>query len=123
MFDMADLDLETPEGRRRWAYQNAEYLERQMANYKPTDKVDAICHDASRKAESWAKDAGLHPHLSDDGEYKYKVQQTRRSAHWAREDSAAILILMRSVLYGLRDIRRLLYVAVVLLLMILWRLW
>ncbi len=120
---MADIDMTTPEGRRQWTQQCAGYFEEHMADYKPTDPVDAVCHDASKKAWQWAKDAGLHPHISEDGEYEYKVQQGLRSAHWGREDSAATLILMHPVLYGLRDIKRLLGVVIVLLVVIAWRVW
>jgi hypothetical protein len=94
-----------------------------MEDYKPIDAVDAACHLASKNAGQWAKDAGLHPYLTEDGKFEYEIQQGLRSAHWAREDSAATLILMRPVLYALRDAKRLLWAVIALLTVVAWRVW
>lgn len=120
---MTDIDMATPEGRREWAKRCQEAELKRLENYKPVDRVDAVCHEASKQAGQFAKADGLHPHLSEGGEYEYEVQQGLRSAHWAREDSAATLILMRPVLYGLRAAHILLWIAIALLAAILWRIW
>jgi len=75
---------------------------------------------ASEMAAAWAKDDGVYPEVTRDGERRYTVQQGLRNAHVAREDSAAALILLAEVLprleWGL-------WVCLVLLGVILWRVW
>lgn len=97
--------------------------EKLRAEMKPTDPIDLMCHEASAKATLWAQNDGLHPTWTDDGEYRYTAQQGHRSAHHAREDSAAILILIRPVLHRLHNIQRLLWVVILVLCAITWKVW
>lgn len=121
---MDEADLTTPEGRRQhWAKDRAA-ADKRMRDYKPSDKVDALCHDASTKAAQWANDDGLYPEkFTEWNEPRYGVQQGLRAAHVGREDSAATLILMRPVLRYLTNIVGLLWVVIILLAVILWRVW
>ncbi len=115
---------DTPEGRRQhWAKDRADAQQR-IADYKPSGKVDALCHDASLKASQWAQDDGLYPEsYSAHNEPRYRVQQGLRAAHVGREDSAATLLLMRPVLHHLKNIAALLWIVAGLLLVVLWRVW
>lgn len=116
-------DLSTPEGRRAFGTRSRAALQQRMKDYKPTDKVDALCHDASMKAAQWANDDGLYPEFTEWNEPRYTIQQGLRAAHVGREDSAAILILTRPILRYLRDVSALLWVIIALLVIILWRIW
>ena len=71
---------------------------------------------AARQASSFAENDGLYPALDlERRDWRYKVQQGLRAACVGREDAAASLILMRTVLDNQQTIKRLLYVAVALL--------
>jgi hypothetical protein len=98
-------------------------LQQRFRDYKPTDKVDALCHDASLKATQWAEQDGLYPLFNEWNEARYTVQQGLRAAHVGREDSAATLILIRPVLGYLTSIVGLMWVVIALLAVILWRVW
>lgn len=77
---------------------------------------------ASKLAGTAAENDGLHPTENEYGEFRYRVQQGLRAACVGREDAAATLILMQTALDNQRAIKRLLWVSVLLLAWIAYRL-
>lgn len=77
---------------------------------------------ASKMAATYAENDGLHPVQEEHGEFRYRVQQGLRAACVGREDAAATLILMQTALDNQRTIKRLLWVGVLLLAWIAYRL-
>lgn len=116
-------DLSTPEGRCKDYAEIDAFHERRMREYKPTDSIDKLCHQAAVNSTQWAKDDGLHPVREDFGEFRYRVQQGLRAAAVGREDSASTLQLMRPTLYFLHRIERALWVVIAMLVVIVWRVW
>lgn len=71
---------------------------------------------AAIRATEWAKQDGLHPRWDAEArEWRYKVRQGLRAACVGREDAAATLVLMSTVLDNQRTIKQLLVLAVALL--------
>lgn len=118
-----DVGQMTPDEYREFMREMRESGEKLRTEMKPTDTIDLMCHEASEMATLWAKNDGLHPTWTDEGEYRYTAQQGLRAAHLAREDSAATLILMRPTLHKLRNIQRLLWIIILLLGAIVWKVW
>lgn len=118
-----DVGKMNPDEYREYMREMRESGEKLRSEMKPTDPIDLMCHEASESATLWAKNDGLHPIWTDDGDYRYTVQQGLRSAHCAREDSAATLILMRPTLHKLQSIQHALWVIIFLLAVIVWKVW
>ncbi|WP_174909511.1 hypothetical protein [Burkholderia diffusa] len=77
---------------------------------------------AAKLAANFAQSDGLHPVVDDNGELRYRIQQGLRAACVGREDAAATLILMQTVLDNQRAIKRLLWAGLGVLLWIAYRL-
>jgi len=71
---------------------------------------------AAQQASNFAKGDGLHPVTDiESRELRYSIKQGLRAACVSREDAAATLILMPTVLDNQMAIKRLLYVVIALL--------
>ena len=77
---------------------------------------------AAEKATIYAQNDGLHPAVGENGEFRYRVQQGLRAACVGREDAAATLMLMQTVLDNQHTIKRLLWIGIALLAWIAYRL-
>lgn len=65
---------------------------------------------ASQMASTFAEDDGLHPTLDvENREWRYTLKQGLRAACVGREDAAALLIVMSTVLDNQKTIKRLLW--------------
>jgi hypothetical protein len=84
--------------------------------------VEKLTAQAARQAGDNAKDDGIRPVLDvPRRDFRYTVQQGLRAACTGREDTAAVFILMSTVLENQQTIKRLLWVAIAILAYIAYR--
>ncbi len=113
-----DADARREEAKQEEARRQADVREKK-ARVRATPTVsygDRLLADAAAKTTLWAANDGLHPTTDPEtGDFRYDVQQGLRAACVGREDAASTLILMPTILNNQQTIKRLLWVAVILL--------
>ena len=61
--------------------------------------------NAGELAKYWAEQDGLFPHLDEEGEQRYRIQQGLRAACKGREDVTSLVIIQSAVLRRLQELR------------------
>lgn len=86
--------------------------------------VAALVRRINLEIAEMSKEDGLYPDTPDDPDRpRYTAQQGLRAAHFAREDAAATYMLSAAILASLRRVEVAGWMAIALLLVILWRVW
>ena len=96
-------------------------FEKEMEHAKKTSSADRDFFGAAQLARRWAIRDSLLPARNEDGDFEYELQQGLKAACHAREDVAAIAQVQRALLQRLDRNRNLLWIAIVLLAYIAYR--
>jgi hypothetical protein len=102
--------------------ENEKFFEWQVEQAKKSSPADRDFFTAGQKARHSVKENGLLPARNEDGEFEYIAQQGFKAACHAREDVVAILHIQRAVLSRLDRNRGLLWIVILLLIYIAYRL-
>lgn len=101
---------------------NERQFEKDMEAAKKGSAANHTFFTAGQLARRSVKEHELLPHRNQDGEFRYTVHQGLRAACHSREDVSAILQIQLAVLHRLDRNRNLLWVAIVLLAYVAYRL-
>ncbi|AZY49610.1 hypothetical protein [Bordetella avium] len=101
--------------------------QRKIAAAKPKGDIQEIVQVLENAAIQQCKDEMLSPapDNSDDLDtyYRYDPQQGYKAAHYARQDIIVVFAMAALTLESIRHLRRVAYLAVILLALILYKVW
>jgi hypothetical protein len=91
------------------------FYEKKMDKLKRTSAAGKVFFSAGQEARRQAKEHGILPVRDKHGEFRYTIQQGLKAACHAREDISGTLQIQFAILQRLDRNRNLLFVAIILL--------
>ena len=111
---------EVAESRRMFAEAEA-FAAKQREATKKLSAADRTFTEAAEFAKNQIRSDGLEGEIRPYGEIRYSVAQGLKATVHGREDGIATLVLQRDILVRLDKVKSLLWVAIVLLVYIAWK--